>query len=160
MILPLTDEMKFNVQIWTEETFHALGHPELIELTSIYWRYMYREVGASSWEILPDGVGNFKIMFAIKLWAYLNQKEQRDTVVHECCHIVDAYRGTIGDDEHGDSWTALMHQMDTSAKPDLRSLCVPHSTYYEIVPKCTICRQPGHNRLRCRSARWATQNRR
>lgn len=152
MLLPLTEEMKLNVLRWAEETFLALEHPELVELTSIHWRYMFREVGASAWNILSDGsVANLEIILAIKLWAYLSPKQRYDTIVHECCHIVDAYRGTIREDAHGESWVELMDHMEVMPKPDLRSLCVPHSTYYEIVPKCTICRQPGHNRLRCRS---------
>jgi hypothetical protein len=79
----------------------------------------------------------------------MSTKQRFDTLVHEVCHIVDVHKGNLYGDPHGPTWSALMRRMGVAAKPSLRQLNVPYEALYQILPRCTICRGIGHNRLYC-----------
>jgi len=59
---------------------------------------------------LGDASGNFydgyKIRLASKLWPLVKNDKQWDTVIHEACHIIEAYK--YKNWSHGPKWKMLM----------------------------------------------------
>ena len=150
----LTLKDKADVLLMVRSVFAKLGYPTLAEKTEIHWRQMYRDVGASEWRVRkPDGtVISLKILFSAKLWPYMSRKQRYDTIVHEVCHIVDVHLGNIYGDPHGPSWSRLMRKMGVTPKPSLRQLNISYEEMQKILPKCSICREIGHNKLYCPDA--------
>ena len=150
-IIKLTPEVQENAKNEIDVIFARLLVPDLSKTVKVLWRQMYRDVGASEWTIhkADNSISSLQILLSAKLWPYMSEKQRYDTLVHEVCHIVDVFQGNVYGDPHGPSWAKLMRKMGVTPKPSLRQLNVPYETLYEILPRCSLCRNVGHNRLYC-----------
>ncbi len=150
--------MKSWVRRWVKETMTKLGYPELGNEVAITWRRMVQKVGLSEWSVhrSPETgeklrVSGFELVFSESLWPHIPASERYETVVHECCHLVDAIEGKDEDEPHNDNWTGLMHRLGRLGEPtvDIEKLSVPREVLDGLMNKCSLCEEPGHNARTC-----------
>lgn len=151
--------MKSWVRRWVKDTMTKLGYPELGEEVTITWRRMVSKVGLSEWQVhrkVSSGkklrVSGFELVFSASLWPHIPKEERYETVVHECCHLVDAIEGNDSDDPHGDHWISLMHRLGRlgEATVSVEHLSVSRDVIEDLMQKCSICGEPGHNSRTCK----------
>lgn len=99
----ISPKMCDDVFEWFEFAMQTLGHDFDVE---IGFNYRYTRVLGRA--VFPLN-GKPKIILAAKIWARASQKERRETVIHETCHLI-AYHEAKGKRirPHGDEWKALM----------------------------------------------------
>lgn len=150
--------MKAWVRRWVKETMTRLGHAELGTEVIITWRRVFSKIGISEWCVHRNGdtgerlrVSGFKLSFSENLWPYIPTKERYETVVHECCHLVDAIENNNDDDPHGKNWINLMRSLgrEGEATIDIKCLSAYREVILEQMNKCSLCGEPGHNSRTC-----------
>jgi predicted SprT family Zn-dependent metalloprotease len=150
--------MKSWVRRWVKETMTKLGYPHLGDEIKIVFEPMIRKVGLSEWSVhrkVSSGkkicVSGLTLYFSSSLWPHIGRDERRATVVHECCHLVDAIENDDGGDPHGDTWMELMARLGMSgeATVSIEQLNVSREVIFELSQKCSICQEHGHNARTC-----------
>lgn len=150
--------MKSWVRRWVKETMAKLGYPELGEEVTITWRRVVSKVGLSEWLVHRNSetgeklrVSGFELIFSESLWPHIPTEERFETVVHECCHLVDAIENGNEGDPHGENWIGLMQRLGRlgEATVDVERLSVPRDIILDLMNKCSLCDEPGHNARTC-----------
>ncbi len=111
--------MREQMEAWMVEAYTKMGSPELIgkipwkwndRLTSAMGRARSQRFGARQY--LPISMD-----FSTRLFSVANIQQQRQTVFHECAHIVNCHQGTYRKGQaHGYYWKRLMRRADVPAK--------------------------------------------
>lgn len=157
-IARITNADKAWVRRWIRETMTKLGYPELGNQVKIEFQPMVYKVGLSEWNVhrkVATGhrirVSGQTIILSESLWPHMNSEERYETVVHECCHLVDALERDGIEDPHGDNWQSLMQRLGRAGQPvvTIEQLEIPREVIYDLVQKCSICDVPGHNARTC-----------
>jgi SprT protein len=94
-----------------QETFTKLGLPHLIKETKVVWNTAF---SATAGMARTRNYGN-KIELAAKLWPHMSEEEQRNTIIHEACHVFANvnYRTNC---KHGWRWKKAMLEMGIPAE--------------------------------------------
>ena len=56
-------------------------------------------------------IGNMTIFLSELYWPDMSRKDKYETIVHECCHLIDAYERDIIKNPHGPTWFSLMERL-------------------------------------------------
>jgi predicted SprT family Zn-dependent metalloprotease len=57
-----------------------------------------------------EGVaGGYHIKLSTKLFARVDEEDQRDTIIHETCHVIDGFLNNVGM-SHGEGWRECMRR--------------------------------------------------
>jgi predicted SprT family Zn-dependent metalloprotease len=91
------------VREWIAITCAVCDAPELAGAIDLGWnRRFTARLGDARWS-----AGRGEVRLSVPLWPKASRAEQEETVVHEVCHVVAAYRFGPGQG-HGPRWRALM----------------------------------------------------
>ena len=144
----VTIEMHREVMDTLQETFRILGCSELSIDTPVEWNNRFTHVLGKAWlhGAVRDNVWHaysdtpFRIEFSAKLWPYMTKKQRREVVIHEACHIVDAYRGTfVRSRPHGLSWRGLMLEVGVSPERTTKITNLPKSFSRKVTRIVKYC---------------------
>jgi predicted SprT family Zn-dependent metalloprotease len=114
----LTPEMKKQVSMWVVNTIAEFGRhtKELLQHITIEWNPRFtRRFGDAELRVKKTPY-EVVLRFSPALWPLVSEKERYETVVHEVCHILDAYfrlksgawRQQYDKNPHGRTWQKLM----------------------------------------------------
>lgn len=114
----LTPEMKTQVAMWVVNTISEFGKhtKELLRNITIEWNPRFtRRIADAELDVRKHPY-RVVLRFSPALWALLSEHERYETVVHEVCHILDAYfrlqsekwRAQHDKNPHGENWRKLM----------------------------------------------------
>jgi len=107
----ITDFQKRQAVEIVNETLDKLGMPQLKGKIAIQWNTTFtRRLGDAHYD--PQ-MNYCRVRFSVPLWNLAGEAQQRETVIHEVCHIVDfwkmknvpGYHSTGG---HGTKWQLMM----------------------------------------------------
>jgi len=103
---------------WISEAFTKMGSPELIGKVPWHWNSrLTATMGLAHYRIFNGVTKPTKMEFAPRLFKRATPEQQRQTVFHECAHIVDYHNGTYTKGAaHGPSWKRIMRRSGTVPK--------------------------------------------
>lgn len=103
----MNDFQKAQIHHWVKETLAKLNHSHLYDYIKIEFNNNFtRRMGDALWR---NSQNNGVVRFSVPLWNIAGEIEQKETVVHEICHIVDAFSNKNWRiSPHGLSWRILM----------------------------------------------------
>lgn len=120
---------------WVAEAFEKMGASELIG--KIPWEWNPRltsTMGQAHYRWVDGKTAPKKMSFSPRLFQRADETDQRETVFHECAHIVDYHKGTyVKGDAHGESWKRLMRRAGISPK---RTHSIVPVGYAEVYCSC------------------------
>jgi len=123
---------------WMSEAFTKMGAPELIGTVPWNWNPRFtRAMGRAKGKYnLLGGISPAKMEFSPSLFRAATLQERRQTVYHECAHIVDYHNGTYrSESAHGYSWQRLMRKAGVPAKR-CHNVQSPESNRNKFPAKC------------------------
>lgn len=89
---------------WIADAFTKMGSPELIGKVPWEWNPLLTRVMGRAW-------GSRKMDFSPELFGRATEEERKETVYHECAHIVDHHQGTyVQGKAHGESFKRIMRR--------------------------------------------------
>lgn len=106
-----TQKDRENATTWAQETLIKLGCSAICNRFQIEWNSRF------TWKMGLAHTAMVKmypyIELSSALWPYATETEKYETVVHEVCHIANAYKtrtdpSYVDDGGHGESWKKLM----------------------------------------------------
>jgi len=124
-----------------QETCKSNGCPEVVDLIKVKWSNRLvasmgtaRRVGKS-----------FLITLSTKLFERIDEEEQRDTVIHEVCHIIDSILNQRRM-SHGEGWKAAMRR--AGRKPTRTHAACTEGLTKRFIYSCTegCCEHRLHTR--------------
>jgi len=97
---------------WMAEAFTKMGAPELIGQVPWHWNSrLTATMGQAHFRYFAGVIKPVKMDFAPRLFKRASTEERRQTVYHECAHIVDYHMGTYVEGKaHGPSWRRIMRR--------------------------------------------------
>jgi predicted SprT family Zn-dependent metalloprotease len=103
---------------WMAEAYTKMDAPELIGEIPWYWNpKLTATMGQAHYRCFAGVVKPLKMDFAPRLFKRASEEEQRQTVYHECAHIVDYHKGTYEKGSaHGPSWKRYMRMAGVTPK--------------------------------------------
>lgn len=105
--------MMNNEEVWAviRETCERCGHPEIVDRICIKWSSrMTSSMGNASYKH-----GYYRIGLSTKLFRRTSLENQRNTVAHETCHIIDGIVNACRM-SHGAGWKRTMRRAGYSDK--------------------------------------------
>lgn len=98
------------METWVSEAFTAMGAPELVGKIPWNWNSgMTRVMGRAHYTWNGERATPTKMDFSPSLFKKAEEEQMRQTVYHECAHIVDYHKGTyVKGKPHGPSWKRIM----------------------------------------------------
>jgi SprT protein len=94
------DKIVANVEKWVHETFVKCGYPYFKTTIKIEWKAFTRKMGDASY-------AHNRVRFSSLLFPRASVEQQRNTAVHEACHIVCKHKYPHAK-PHGREWKSLM----------------------------------------------------
>ena len=96
-----------DIREYVELTCAMCGVPDLAGKISIRWntRFTARMGDAQWYPAKEHGV----VRLSVPLWPKASSEERVETIIHETCHVIAAYKFGPGP-AHGPAWQMLMHQ--------------------------------------------------
>jgi len=103
---------------WMRETMSKLGYEHLSGEVEVIFQPMTSKVGLAEWQNYRKintgyrvAIGNMTIFLSELYWPDMSRKDKYETIVHECCHLIDAYERDIIKNPHGPTWFSLMERL-------------------------------------------------
>lgn len=120
----ITIEMKRNVAEWVRWTLETLGHSSLADDIDVQWNSRFTAKLGDA-KFCP---GSSRVRFSTPIWPRATERERRQVVIHEICHIIVAHEAHMNGlhrrKSHGHEWQRAMvrcgvpaertHSVDTS----------------------------------------------
>jgi len=92
------------VEAWIADALTRMGAPELVGKIPWCWNKPMTRVMGRAW-------GSRKMDFSPDLFARATEEQRKETVYHECAHIVDNHQGTyVQGKAHGESFKRVMRR--------------------------------------------------
>lgn len=133
-------EKEQKVKSWVREAFDALGinlrkYSVLIRFSNKMTRCAgTAEWRPANWYINPED-GDYTITMSNPLWDRCDEAEQRDTAIHEACHVLDhIINGSM--DGHGKGWEDCMRAV--GLRP-IRTHKIDRTGLKRVVPAYCPC---------------------
>lgn len=87
----------------------ANGRPDIADMIRVQWsNRMVRSMGYASRQLI-DSHNDYVIKLSTPLFARANEEQQRQTVIHEACHVIDSVVNKVHM-SHGHSWKECMRK--------------------------------------------------
>lgn len=96
-------------KVWTKFACQKNDVVELFDKIDI--KFCNRMTSSMGLAIHHPIMKTYKMKLSNKIWRLASKDEQEDTIVHEACHLINAYKYgkmNYGGGTHGSSWIKLM----------------------------------------------------
>jgi predicted SprT family Zn-dependent metalloprotease len=152
-------EVTAEIREWIEFACNSCECRELAEEIECSFNGRLRRYVGVAWTVLTNGVPQEpRIELSSYHWKRLNEVGQRNTVIHEACHIVCAW--TFGQQElpHSAYWKWLMRRCDTEPDVAVQECEVKEQFRWSsrhVEPGLVVarCGCTGHRKIRIIQAR-------
>ena len=102
----LSMEDRHSIRRWIRFACDRNGVPELAQAVIVEWNPRFTaRLGDGSYSVITMEA---KIRLSIPLWPRASEKDRRETVLHEACHVITKYKFGPFVANHGPEWKTAM----------------------------------------------------
>ena len=95
-----------HIREWIRFACERNGVSELAQVIRVEWnRRFTRRLGDAGYNSVTFRA---RIRLSIPLWPRTSERDRRETVIHEACHIITSYKQGFGLAPHGPEWKKAM----------------------------------------------------